>query len=379
MLDLSAVAKESLTVSKTFLDKDRYTLSRTAFYLRPQGLRGDFWKIEADLQMIYYQGDYLKSSEWRQILSPLFKGKSAVEWEIAPKKTLDHELRGRVYRFYGSFNHGGWEMFLGRMRNAFGNTRIFLSPLDYFDDLPIPVSEPNERPGSDTAGLKWRAGESSAVKAAYLWSGRNNEYRSFVHAQHLVKEGLEAGMILGQTGPRTQGLGAHVEYSVFEGELGWEGMYHDKEEEKYSVEMIGFVPQIKQETVHRRFTRHLTRWERAYGGDWVFAAEYYHNGLGEKRTENYNLLRLLAGEDLHLGRDYAGANLSKTLTPLWSGLVQGVSNLKDGGFAWYPELKYLSPSSFMEAKLRASYFAGSRYSEYGRLPDRAQLLLNLYF
>ncbi|MBI2070546.1 MAG: hypothetical protein HYT79_08060 [Elusimicrobia bacterium] len=378
-LSLDPTFRETGVASKTFASREEYLLSRFALSLKPSGIRGDFWRVEADLEILAFGGDYLSTDEWRTLVLPLLEGRPAVEWSKLFLSANDLDIRGRAYRLYGAVDGGPFEFSLGRMRNAFGNTRIFLSPLDRFDGLPTPVSEPLERPGSDTAKLKVSGPGGWRFQGAYLWDQRNRLYRSFIQGQGLLREGLEAGLMAGQLAPRTRGMGAGLGLNVFEGQLRWEGTYNEKKEEKFSLEIVNFMPVLKIETVTRVFKRHLVHWERAYAGDWVFAAEYLHNGSGESRSENYDVLRLLLGDDLYLGRDYIGAVLSHTVSATWAWTLEGLANAKDGSFAWYPELRRLSADSSIEAKLRFSGYAGPQSGEFRRLPDRLQLLVSWYF
>ena len=166
---------------------DPYIFSRSLVQIRPSGLRGERWRIEADLQALWYRGDYLSSAEW-DLLSPQLSGNTRHSWERLWASSKDSEFRGQIWRLYGAFEIGPMEIAVGRMRNAFGNTRIFLSPLDRLDVLPALISQSGDRPGSETLRLGGRSGESWRWQGGYLWGRGASDERGFFHTQYLVRE-----------------------------------------------------------------------------------------------------------------------------------------------------------------------------------------------
>ncbi|MBI4368651.1 MAG: hypothetical protein HY547_00310 [Elusimicrobia bacterium] len=371
--------KESLAASKTVFEQDPYSLSRSYLSARPSDLRRGPWRLEADLQVHYFSGDYLGTSEWQSLTLERLQGSNRINWEASWGAFNNRQLLARAYRFYGAFSADSWELSAGRMRNAMGNTRVFVSILDRFDALPAIAAESLERPGSDTARWRWRPGNLLKIEGAYCWDRDNARYRSYLLAQGLLASGLEGSFLAGELAPMTRGLGASLEWSVLQGELRWEGTFNEIQEEEFSFEIAGLTPVIRSEIVQKKFKRHLIHWERAYAADWLVSLEYLHNGLGAGDASSYDFTRLLRGEDLYMAKDYVGVHLGRTFTPLWSFAVQGYSNINDGSFAWIPELIFLSPGSNLEVKINLQRSFGPGSGEYRRLPRRHQLLAAWHF
>lgn len=312
-------------------------------------------------------------------MSALSRGRGALELEGSYHRSAKTDFRHRFYRLQAVASRDRWEFSTGRLRNAFGNTRVFVSPLDYFDDLPLVISQPKERLGSDTARLRYHWSPIWRLETAYLWAQRNRDYRAYILAKGLLSQGLEAGLMAGQLGPRSRGAALSADYSWLGGIAGWEASWNKKKEERLVLDLSGGLPVLKIQSEERSFSRQVVRWNRSYAGDWVLGLEYLHNGLGEKKPERYDFSRLLAGREIYLARDYLGASLSRTFSALWFGSAEGIANLKDGTFGWFPEAGYLSAGASLEAKVRWSYFSGPKEGELARLPNRFQIFGAWYF
>lgn len=334
--------------------------------------------MESDFQVFWYQGDYLPSQEWR-ILSPLLLGNSRNRWDALWWQRRQTEVWGRIWRLYGAVEWGLIEVAAGRMRNAFGQGRLFLSPLDRIDSLPSLVSESWERPGSETLFLRGSFSDAWRWKSGYIWGRGPQEDRGYVHSQFFIREGWEMEMLLARSWPRTQSAGVGLDYSLWQGQLRWQGTYNKSKEDRLVVDTSGFPPVLQTQTNSFSFWHHLISWERAMGQDGVLAWEYFHNGRGESDPTRYDLTRLLGGQDLYLARDYAGVYWQRRLTPLWSCSFQGVVGLTDRGAAGTPEVVFLSADSSWEAKLWSSFYFGSSESEFGQLKNRTQLAVSFYF
>ncbi|MEK6543287.1 MAG: hypothetical protein AABZ44_02505 [Elusimicrobiota bacterium] len=378
-IDTQISGRQTYFLSKTLLDNDRYTFSKTRLQARLQTPARSPLRLETELHLLYYGGSYLETTEWRDMVSPALQGHSAIEWETKWADAPRAQARARVYRLVLSHEDvtGRWQV--GRMRNSFGNTRVFISPLDRFDDLSVQVSDELERPGSDA--LRWRLdlGDRVVGDVGYLWGARTGQHRSFARVGVTAAAGIEVALLGGRLETMSDGFGASLSKSVADGELRWEGVRLRKTRTESSLVMVGPIPTLIESWVKHDFSRHIFSWERAYAHDWVIALEWLHNGAGQADAEAYDLTRLLRREDLYLGRRYLGCSFKKTLDALWSLQVEGVSNIGDGSFAWYPKLRFLSAHSKLEASLAPVAFFGPSVSEYGRLPGTHHMSLIYYF
>lgn|GEM_PF-5134150 len=377
--DFSLNLNNGAFFSKTILGGTQYSFYKSGLKGRWEQNLADSFKLHAEVHGILYNGSYLDTSEWKDFVSPLVEGKSKIHWEKSIYGTSRSELRLRVYRADLAYHVADLQFRLGRLRNGFGNTRIFLSPLDRLDDLTTFVSDELERPGSDSAQVEYTPMDHFRLKTGYLWASTIGNFRSYIQSQFLVREGLEIGILGGRLEPKTNGFGLGLEKSIGESELKWEATQNSREFEKQSLVFVGLLPQIVTTTEKQNFSRHLVSWERSFLGDWTAALEYFHNGRGNKGFQNYDFASLLRAEDVYLARDYAGFTLRKTLSPLWNARFEGIQNQTDGSLVWLPQISFSSANSFLEATLKPSFYAGKKSTEFGSLPNRTNFSLTVYF
>ena len=377
--DLSVNLSNGVFFSKTILEKNDYSFYKSLLKVRGERNITETLKLDVEAHGVFYAGDYLDTSEWKNFISPLVEGRSKIDWEKRFYSNTGEELRWRIYRANLSYGISGAQFSLGRARNGFGNTRIFLSPLDRLDDLATFVSDELERPGSDSLQARYAPIENLHLKTGYLWASQNGNFRSYIHGQFLAREGLEIGLLAGRLEPKTDGFGLGVEKSIDESEFKWEATQNTREFEKQSLVFLGPLPQIVTTTEKQNFSRHLVSWERSFLGDWSLALEYFHNGRGNKGFQNYDFASLLRAEDVYLARDYVGFSLRKTLSPLWAARFEGIENQTDGSLAWSPQISFSSAGSALEASFKPSFYFGKSQSEFGSLPNRTSVALTVYF
>ncbi|MGQ9616481.1 MAG: hypothetical protein ACUVWJ_08790 [Spirochaetota bacterium] len=170
---------------------------------------------------------------------------------------------------------------------------------------------------------------------------------------------------------------------------------HITDQRKTVVDSGGFLSESTTDTWKLLMgARYLTR------TDTTFIVEYYHNGDGlstEEMQSYFNLILdgyeqyLETGDDTLLNRaqdlsrgaygtsspmtDYLYLHVSQNepfgilyLTPA----VNGVVHLMDGSFSLSPEIAY-SGITNLELRLRATFLAGDRGSEYGEKPADTRL------
>ena len=66
--------------------------------------------------------------------------------------------------------------------------------------------------------------------------------------------------------------------------------------------------------------------------------EYFFNGAGKKKKENYEWLRLATGQIDHVGQDYVYVGTSKTLDELTMAGISFIANLNDSTYILFPSL-----------------------------------------
>lgn len=99
------------------------------------------------------------------------------------------------------------------------------------------------------------------------------------------------------------------------------------------------------------------------GLDLQTRCEYFYQGTGVKRQEDYNLLLALSGERLVLSRNYAMFFLEKAPNAYHKFTLAGFANLNDGSFALLPLYNY-TPLDNFELSAGAFILTGRKGSEF---------------
>jgi hypothetical protein len=375
--EASFEASEIIQISRTLQENERYRLYRPLVSCLLEGSPGP-WSADLDLETEAFLGNYLETNEWAAFASPLLEGANRVRWHWNLSKSAQADWRARVRRLKLSAISGPVAFSAGRLRNSLGSSMVFLSPWDRADRLPTLISGEGQRPASDTAALRWQVLPALSLQSAYIWDKTPAESRYYLHARWRLIEGLEIGALSGKLEPRTQAAAAAVQKTLGESELRWESAFSRRNQPSRIAAGPGGAPVLVPESV-KAFSRHALLWERAWSGEWATGLEYSRNGNGARKSDEYDLSGLLAGQDLYLGRDYAGASVSKTISSLWSAKAQMLGSLTDGSYAISPSLNYLSPSSRLAATLRLAIRQGPASGEFQRLPGRAEAGVSWFF
>jgi hypothetical protein len=99
------------------------------------------------------------------------------------------------------------------------------------------------------------------------------------------------------------------------------------------------------------------------GLDTDWRVEYYYQGIGDRRKEDYNIMTALTGERLVQSRNYLISFIEKPFLDYHKIIVAGVWNLNDGSMALLPGYSY-QPYDNFELTLGAFILTGSRGSEF---------------
>jgi hypothetical protein len=91
--------------------------------------------------------------------------------------------------------------------------------------------------------------------------------------------------------------------------------------------------------------------------------EYYYQGKGAAKKEDYNIMLSLAGERMVQGRNYLTCVLDKKINDQFSLLGVGFINLQDGSFACIPETSF-SPYNNFQISLGAMILYGEHGTEF---------------
>jgi hypothetical protein len=91
--------------------------------------------------------------------------------------------------------------------------------------------------------------------------------------------------------------------------------------------------------------------------------EYYHQGIGETDKDNYDIARILSGEQVLQAEDYLFLYLEKTFLDYYSISAAGFINLNDGSLAIIPVFSYDMYGNF-QVECGGMIFFGQEGSEF---------------
>jgi len=91
--------------------------------------------------------------------------------------------------------------------------------------------------------------------------------------------------------------------------------------------------------------------------------EYFHYGPGETNTNDYDVRKLILGDQMVLGEDYMLLYLERSFLDYFTVKAAGIANVNDGSFIVAPELSG-QPFNNLDVGLGAMYLSGSHGSEY---------------
>jgi len=267
----------------------------------------------------------------------------------------DWQWNQGVYRGYAGLESDSAAFRFGRQRIAWGTGKLW-NPTDVLNPYqPISV-EREDRRGVDVAYFRGSLGELSQFEVAYAPQTHERDaqfldrLRTHVGRADLSVVGgkvagdVDAWMLGGDFAADLGGGSAHGEFSHTE-------------------------PMVR-----KPFDRVLAGYEYRFPGgqklpwldDLWLLAEYYHNGGGARETARYDFVAVLSGREVAMGREYAGLGVSKEFTPLWTGEVYAIRNLRDHSVYAGPALKWNALTN-LDLLAGAQVLTGTPQSEYGRL------------
>lgn len=249
------------------------------------------------------------------------------------------------------------EATIGRQRIAWGTGRIW-NPTDLFNPLNPTTFAKIEKDGVD------------AIAAKFFFGG----FTDLMVVWNPQKDGAT-------------NWGARIRTNVNEYDVSVIGGYFDQRV-VLGGDFAGnlFDAGLRGEAIvsanANQFRSNFAKWN--LGVDYQFTpefyslAEYHFNGEGARTKETYELLRLINGEILNLGRRYAALSASYLIHPLVNVSVTGIANTDDGS-------KFLSATTTYSAadeislSLGGQIFLGETLTEYWYYPNVAFLKGEIYF
>jgi hypothetical protein len=259
----------------------------------------------------------------------------------------DARLSHRLYRASVALKSESFTAEVGRQQIPWG-VGYFFSPTDLFNPFLPTQLELDERPGVDAVYLS--AGNLSTGTAGLAYTPKGGELHPRRVVGRLARDaGLAEVGLLGGLVASDSVAGADVRSPVGESTVRGEVLFRDP-------------------AGSGSFLKFLASADTNLPGNVYVLLEYFHNGEGKSRIDDYDWDRLLAGEVSQLARDYAAVMIGYDLTPLLRVESRAVVNLNDVSVLLRPELRY-SLRNELTISAAAQLFVGRRNSEFGAAED----------
>lgn len=330
-----------------FLDINRLRLQPTVIYRENLVLR-----LELDNQFLV--GDYLKTQEFEYI-----KKLPSRTWLDIDQTVIDDENLFWKLIFYRAFlsYYSDWaDVSIGRQRFAWGTGKFF-NPTDLLNPYDPTQIERQERVGTDAVSLDFYLG--TITKSSVVYAPRSNWRNSSLAGRFRTTiRSYDVSFLFGKFG-RKKALGFDTYGYVGDGGIYAEGAYtwnHDR------PNFFSFV----------------------LGGEYrlpnglYLDGEYFYNGAGKRKSEDYDWNKLFSAEILALSRNYFNLSLGYDVTGLWRVEHYTIVNLNDQSLFTAPNVSYsLTSDLFLDFGIQ--FFIGAEGDEYGTFSNVYYLQLQFFF
>lgn len=256
-------------------------------------------------------------------------------------------VHSMIDRAYIDYTAGKWQFRAGRQRINWGVNLVW-NPNDIFNSFSYFDFDYEERPGTDAVRVQYYSGTTSSAELVYK-PGRNRDRTALAGMYRLTKWDYDFQFIGGQAG-NDWILGG-----------GWAG----------DIRGAGFRGELTHFEPRNDFSFRTTT--ASVSADYTFKNSFYihssvlYNSSG--KTGKAGGMDILFNPDmsakqLSLARWSLFAQVSKPITPLFSGSFSGIVNPSDGSFYAGPALTY-SVLNNLELMLTGQLFFGDPETEFG--------------
>lgn len=255
-----------------------------------------------------------------------------------------HSMIDRAYLDYSS---GKWQVRLGRQRVNWGVNLVW-NPNDIFNTFSYFDFDYEERPGTDAVRIQYYSGATSSAELVYK-PGRDNAHSSFAGMYRFAKWDYDFQFIGGQAG------NDWVLGGGWSGDIGGAG---------FRGEITHFEP---RNDVSTRATVASVSADYTFSNSWYIHSSILYSSNG--KTGNAGGMNVLfnpemSAKQLSFARYSLFGQVSKPITPLFSGSFSGIVNPSDGSFYVGPAFTY-SLLNNLELMLTSQLFFGDAGTEFG--------------
>jgi len=352
-IDFKGYFKSLSVVSETFQD-ERYFLDVSRLRLQPTVRYGENLVFRLELDNQFLVGDYLKTEEFEYV-----KKIPSRTWLDMDQTVIDDDNFYWKLIFYRAFlsYYSDWaDVSVGRQRFAWGTGKFF-NPTDLLNPYDPTQIERQERTGTDAVSLDFHLG--TITKSSVVYAPRSTwENSSLAGRFKTTIKSYDVSLLFGKFG-RNRALGFDTYGYVGDGGIYAEGAYTWNDEK---CDFFSFV----------------------LGGEYrlpnglYLDGEYFYNGAGKSKPDDYDWDRFLSAEILALSQNYFNLSLGYDVTPLWRVEDYTIVNLNDQSLFTAPNVSY-SVTSDLFLDFGIQFFAGAEQDEYGTPSNVYYLQLQFFF
>jgi hypothetical protein len=341
-LDLGGYYKDLFTRSQTFFSKETVVNDLKRYRLEGEADLGGILRLEVTFDNEWYIGSLVNTPDFsfgRQLQRPFFIDAT---WEVADEKSFFWQAT--LFRGFVQIYTPLADITIGRQRVAWG-TGFVWNPTDLLNPF-IPIQlERDERQGVDAVRFELPLGITSKLDLVFAPQRKGRRSSTAARVRTTVAN-YDVSLMAGRFRDNTV-LGFDWSGDIRGGGFRGEGAYTRSGQGK---DYFRFV----------------------LSGDYTFSnglylfGEFFYNGQGARRKEEYDFNLLLSGEAVGLAQLYLALGASYDFTPLWHGDFYGIFNMNDGSRLVGPALSY-SLTDNVDLAAGVYFFGGEDGSELGSL------------
>jgi hypothetical protein len=256
-------------------------------------------------------------------------------------------IHSMIDRAYVDYSSGKWQVKVGRQRVNWGVNLVW-NPNDIFNTFSYFDFDYEERPGTDALRVQYYTGVTSSAELVYK-PGHDDIKTSLAGMYRFSKWEYDFQFLAGQAGNDWvvgAGWAGDIRGAGFRGEL-----THFKP--RYSSSYKATVASVSA--------------DYTFSNSWYIHSSVLYNSAGQTgKAGGMNVLFNpdLSAKQLSVARYSLFGQISKPITPLFSGSFSGIVNPMDGSFYVGPTLTY-SLLDNLELMLTGQLFFGKAETEFG--------------
>jgi hypothetical protein len=290
-------------------------------------------------------GNLVKDFPGYEVIVNVDKGLVNLSWISAQGKGwFIHSMIDRAYLDYTS---GKWQVTAGRQRVNWGVNFVW-NPNDIFNTFSYFDFDYEERPGTDAVRVQYYSGVTSSAELIYK-PGRDQAHSSFAGMYKFTRWNYDFQFLGGQAG-NDWVLGG-----------GWSGDIYGA---GFRGEITHFEPRVSSSV---RATVASVSADYTFKNSLYIHSSFLYTSNG--KTGPAGGMDILFNPDmsakrLSFARYSMFGQISKPITPLFTGSFSGIVNPSDGSFYFGPALSY-SLLNNLELMLTGQLFFGDAGTEFG--------------